>query len=896
MSATGIGNHKPSAVAAGEPPSGRRLGTLWFGWLAVMAIQTLLAALGLLAVGSDFIASPVWPAAGFAVAVTILYGYGVLPAVAAGSALASLAVDGTSLPLALWLGCAGAMGAGTGAYLVHRWVPRFGQPDADSGEVLRFQLATAVVGTAVAALLGATGITVGGDAPPALFGNTLLTWWLGDLTGVMTVAPFVLTWLQPHRRREALQRPRELLVFVAVTALVVATAFGLYAQLSVVASHIRPDFAVVPLLVWGALRFGLLGAATGGILVTAVATIATLGGAGPYAGGSLADMHALQFMVAVAMATALLLGITTTRKHYLHRQAADEAAFVRSIADNLPGAVFRRHMTPDGKVTYPYMAGQFAREFGLDWVGEAGEHDSAKEQSLELTGPELERLRRSAAEMEPFETELRFVHDDGSVGWARSMSRPHCEAGGVTWDGILLDVTREKEQHTRVEYLAHHDPLTGLLNRAGLHDLLEPALSRARRQDQFVALWLLDLDGFKGINDRYGHSVGDDLLKVAADRIRETMRVEDIKARLGGDEFVVVQTDVRDAAGVDAVCQRLAARLREPVELDDLTLRMSASIGIALFPTDGTTSDGLFIAADHAMYEAKARDNTPVFYSAKMGSDARERSDLTQALAAAIAQRKITVQYQPQVDMPSGEIIGCEALARWWHPGRGWIAPDRFVPLAEEKGLISGLDGVVFEQVLADQAAWQSERGLDLPVAVNLSGASLRDASNRDRLVSSLRASGIAPSRLELEFTESTLVHASDERVGQALCSLAALGVRLSADDFGTGYGSLTYLRSLPITRIKIDRSFVEGAPVCSGDREIVRALLQLARNLGLQVVAEGVATASQEATLKELGCRYAQGYYFARPMSGNHLLAFIAQREVPDSAGRAAPKPAYII
>lgn len=860
------------------------------GFLLVTAIQAGLCSLGYLLTTGAFGISPVWPAAGFGVAVAVVHGYRVLPALALGMTIADLA-HGNPLPVALWLGLVVAAGAGVGAELVRRFVPRLGQAHADAADTIRFLLAAGVVATCVTALLGTWGLHAFGGLAAAEIAPTAWTWWLGDAVGVVTVAPFVLATLTPVRRREALARPGEMLGLVALTGAVVAASFTPEAR--ALAPHVHVEFAVLPFLVWGALRFGLIGAATACLVMTAIATGATAIGLGPYGDGTIAQLHGLQFVLAVATATMLLLGITTSHKAHLRRQAQHESDFIRAIAENLPGAVFRRRLSADGYVSYPYMAGRFAREFGLD----AGATDYALAGDADTTPPPglryihgqdyqqlHQRLHRSAADLEPLEMELRFVRDDGEIRWARSISRPHRTAGGgVTWDGILLDVTAEKEQQAQAEYLARHDPLTGLLNRAGLHELIGPALSRARRQGHSVAVCLIDLDDFKEINDSRGHLAGDAVLRAVSERIRETMRLEDIKARLGGDEFIVIQTDVQDHGNAAHACRRLAERLHEPFELDGGPVRTGASMGVALFPDDVESEHALFVAADQAMYQAKRDDSGTVFYSAEMGTEVRARGELVHDLGSAIERRELEVYYQPQIHVPTGELSGVEALVRWRHPERGWISPGVFVPLAEERGLVGALDLLVLDQVLADVARWEQTHGFEFPVAVNLSGASLRDDAHRDRLARVIQDSGVPTARLELELTETTLVHAADQRVSDGLRALAALGVRFSADDFGTGYGSLTYLRALPITRIKIDRSFVQGAPSRTEDAEIVRALLQLAGNLGLQVIAEGVETRKELDTLNRLGCTYVQGFYFARPMPRDALVRFVHERGTLD-------------
>lgn len=856
--------------------------------LGVAAVEAILVWLGLRQGEGPFSISPIWPAAGFAIAATFRFGYRVMPAIAAGECIAS-ALHGIPLVVVIpFAVIAGATG-GLGAWLLHRWTPMLGRAGGDARDAVTFLLLAGGLTTAISAALGTGGLILLGDLPGSAAGVTFHTWWLGDAVGVVVFAPFVLAWLSADRQRVVRARPVETAALVLGTLAAAVVAFGGGPFAAVV--PVQPAVAVLPFLVWGALRFGVIGAATCNVAVAVVITAAAVAGTGPYAAGDLAAARSLQFLIGVTSATTIVLGATASRRDYLQQAARQEAEFVRSIADNLPGAVFRRHLTPDDHLHYSYMTGRLASELGIgpgerttlldpeDWTPPArpGQIDPRDRASMRAA------LRRSAETLEPVQLDLRMLGREGTVRWGRSISRPkRTDDGGTVWDGILLDVTEEREQRARVEFLARHDPLTALLNRNGLHETLAPALSRAQRHGDRLAFCLLDLDGFKEINDSYGHAAGDAMLRAFAERIGSRTRLEDINARLGGDEFLVVHLESRDGGGdgVEVACRRLLNALSELVRHGRLALQPSVSMGVAIYPDDGASEDAVLAAADQALHVAKTRERgNLVFYSPDLETiRLHGRIQLGQDLGRAIEQGGLNVHYQPQVEVATGRITGVEALARWTHPLHGPVPPSEFVALAEHRGLAAALDLLVLRQALTDLAAWRAAGHDDLRLAVNLSGASVRDAYQRGQIADAVRDGDVPGDRLELELTESTLVQSPGERVGRALHELSAAGVRFAVDDFGTGYGSLTYLRTLPVARIKIDRSFVQGAPNETVDREIVRALIQLGANLGMDVIAEGIETTEHLETVRTLGGTDVQGYHFARPMPADELAAVLAR------------------
>ncbi len=421
------------------------------------------------------------------------------------------------------------------------------------------------------------------------------------------------------------------------------------------------------------------------------------------------------------------------------------------------------------------------------------------------------------------------------------------------------------EQHLR--RMAHEDDLTGLPNRARLQQRLRQAIALAQREQHVLAVLFIDLDNFKTINDTLGHEVGDALLMDVSQRLLDCLRDIDTIARLGGDEFAALLENI-DALQVNTVCERIVTALSQPFQCLGHELYVSASIGISQFPGDGDDSTSLLRAADAAMYRAKELGKNQFQYFAQDIKQALQR-DLTLLthLRRAIAQRQLGVHYQPKIRIADGALIGAEALVRWTDAELGPISPAEFIPLAERSGIVAGIGELVLMRTIADIVAWR-EAGLVVPpIAINVSPSQLRGSGFAGWLSDSLARCGLAPASIIIELTEGTLMERGEAGL-QVLAELTGLGFKISIDDFGTGYSSLSYLKRMPISELKIDRSFVNGIADHADDRAIASAILSLARTLGLAVVAEGVETEQQLQALRVLGCGAAQGWLFHKPMA----------------------------
>lgn len=438
--------------------------------------------------------------------------------------------------------------------------------------------------------------------------------------------------------------------------------------------------------------------------------------------------------------------------------------------------------------------------------------------------------------------------------------------------GVFSDITKAKESQEKLDHLAHHDPLTALPNRLLFHDRLQHALLRAARDGEQLALLFIDLDRFKNVNDTLGHHIGDELLKQVAKALQDRLREGDTLARLGGDEFIVLLEDIENQYGASQVAEKLVQMFEEPFMVAGHELFVTCSVGISLFPDDAADLNMLIRNADVAMYQAKARGrNGFSFYAPSMTGEGVERLRLETFLRRSIEKDEIFLNYQPQVEIDTGRLVGVEALVRWNHPELGLIPPIRFIPLAEDTGFINQLGKWVLHEACRQMVRWQ-DAGLHVPkIAVNLSAKQFERGSIVNMVADILRDTGLEPQRLQLEVTESVIMNTGDAMV--FINDLHSIGVALAIDDFGTGYSSLAYLKQLPVQTLKIDRSFIKDISTDVNDEAIAIAIIQLGKSMNLSVIAEGVETEEQAAFLLRHGCNLAQGYFYSRPVAADDML-----------------------
>jgi diguanylate cyclase (GGDEF)-like protein len=556
--------------------------------------------------------------------------------------------------------------------------------------------------------------------------------------------------------------------------------------------------------------------------------------------------------VGVALVAFIILSISFAMVLFdrrLARGVIEEAQRLRAFAD----AAIEGLVVVDGDRIVDANR-SFLKLAGYPSLADAPTSARALLPALEL--PALSTAADAAA------TEAELVTAGGETCDVEVLLRPLSWRGAALHVLALRDISERKESAARIAHLAYHDALTGLPNRAVFADHLARAVAAATASSEPLAVLCVDLDGFKAVNDVFGHPIGDELLVEAAQRLRAAVRGNELVARLGGDEFAVVQQGAGQPHHAGLLAERLVAALEAPFALADRTVRVSCSVGVALYPADAAAPMDLIKNADLALYRAKAAGRGQTrFYEAAMDEELRQRRRLEADLKGAIDNRELAVHYQPIADLETGGIIGFEALLRWTHAERGAVGPDTFIPVAEECGFIVPLGEWVLREACAEAAQWHPP----LKLSVNLSPAQFAHDGFTASVERILAETGLAPTRLDFEVTEGLFIREPEQAL-TVLRELKALGVQISMDDFGTGYSSLSYFRIFPFDKVKIDRSFVHDMMESPQARAIVRSVIGLGRGLGVPIVAEGVETSAQLDALRAEGCDQVQGYLISRP------------------------------
>jgi diguanylate cyclase (GGDEF)-like protein/PAS domain S-box-containing protein len=500
-----------------------------------------------------------------------------------------------------------------------------------------------------------------------------------------------------------------------------------------------------------------------------------------------------------------------------------------------------------------------------------------------------DEYRHAYSAHEPLNHEYRMVHEDGSVRWVLEQAYPIDDEHGDPWliQGVIFDITERKRAEEQVAFLAYHDKLTGLPNRALFEEMLEAAIARARRHDLGVGVIYLDLDNFKLVNDSLGHHAGDELLKQLADRLRGCTRETDLVARQGGDEFLLLLADLERGVGpvpgtevgllvAESVAERVHEALQAPFDLGGVEFFTSASVGVSLFPQDATDATSLLKNADTAMYQSKKAEPGGSVVFSSGGDDAVARLSLTTRLRRAVEHQHWVLHWQPVVDLADGSVTGLEALIRWRDPTGGIVAPGEFIPIAEELGLIEAIGDWVLDELARQRKEWERQ-GIEVRVGFNLSPRQLWSGHLAEKVMEKLSAAQVDPKDVVVEITESTAM-ADPDRTQRVLSDLHAWGLTLAIDDFGTGYSSLARLKHLPVDILKIDRSFIHGVDRDPDSGRMVEAMVQLAHGLGMTPLAEGIETPGELTFLRRIGCPRGQGFLFARPQPAEKIPALLAR------------------
>ena len=562
------------------------------------------------------------------------------------------------------------------------------------------------------------------------------------------------------------------------------------------------------------------------------------------------------------------------------RKLMEEALLLseRAIEASVNPIIITGHPAAGAKIVYVNPA--FERVTGYPRHEAVGRNCNFL-QGKDRNQADLDKIRLALREGKDCNVLLRNYRKDGTLFWNDLYITPVRDraSGEVThFVGVQHDVTQTRRYAEELEHQANHDALTGLANRSLLHDRIDQALVHAQRHGRLVMVAFVDLDDFKLINDSLGHSAGDRLLQIIAQRLQSCVRKGDTVARLGGDEFVLILSDQGVEDSQHGMMERVIAAVSEPCEIEGQELRVTCSIGISVYPHDATDAEALLRMADAAMYRAKdvGRNNFQ-FHTKELTARVSDRLTLDAGLRRALDRGELFLNYQPQYDLKSGRVIGMEALIRWTHPERGVMQPGTFIALAEDNGLIVPIGAWVIHSACLQNRALQDAGVAPIKVAVNLSVRQFRQKGLVKAIGSILADIGLDARYLELELTESTVMHSADEVI-RTLWELEHMGVQLSVDDFGTGYSSLSYLKRFPVHRLKIDKSFVRDIGSDPDDTAIVQSIIALGHALKMKIVGEGVETPEQLAFLTASGCDEAQGYYFGRPMPFEDILALLKQ------------------
>ena len=843
------------------------------GVLAVLTVVYFAAGkLGLSLAIVNSSTSPVWPATGIALAALLVLGYRAWPAIFLGAFLVNVTNTG-HVPTSIAIGFGNAAEALAGAFLVDRFA-RGRHAFERARDIFKFTLLAALASTTISATVGVTSLVLGGFAAAADFGAVWTTWWLGDAAGALVVAPALLLWSSWLRTAWKKRQIAEGVVLALALVLVAGFVFG---GLSPSATKNYPlEFLCLPLLVWAAFRFSPREAATASLLIAAIATWGTLSGLGPFTRSTPNESLLLlqAFLGVITITTTALAAVVAER-----RRVQESLSLLESAVDNAVEGILI--LKPDGNRGMPritFVNGGFTRITGLVPRAVLGETLSV----LPVVEDDLEAaaaLRRALYVGENFHRDgMRMRRADGTERTLelQLMAVPEGSPRPSHWIGILRDVTERVAHVAALEQQALYDFLTGLPNRMLLRDRLEQAIRNAGRENSPLALFVMDLDRFKEINDTFGHQFGDLLLKEFGQRLRGVLRTADTVARLGGDEFAVLLPAAGNAAGAAVMAEKILEALERPFVIEGQSLEVSASIGIALCPQDGDDWTTLLRCADVAMYAAKQSSEGYVVYSASDDTYGESGFTLMRELRAGVDGKQLHLDYQPQVRMRDGRIGTVEALVRWRHPRRGVLLPGQFLPAAERTGTIKSVCEWALQKALEDCRGW-NDAGFPLHVAVNVSGRNLRDPLLIEKISRLLGSSRLSPASLKLEIEEGSVLSDPHGAV-VAMHRIQAAGVQLSIDDFGASGALLMSLRRLPVDEIKLAGAFVRDMVRDARDAAIVRCTIDLGHSLGRRVVAQDVQDAAAWQMLAEFGCDDAQGPYVGAAMAQPDLTRWLAQ------------------
>jgi len=809
-----------------------------------------------------------WPPSGIALAALLIFGVRIWPGVLLGALLGVMLFDNDSsfIP-AFEISIGNTLEGLLGVYLLRRF-PAF-NPSLVSVRDIFILLAVAAVSSLMGALNGPLWLVLNGAIPWAAYAASALYWWMGDVLGIVLFTPLLLAWV---RHKPLPRTPAVLREEAAYFAILLLFSLAVLSDAgeSLFDARIGP-FVLLPVIIWSALRFNMRMTMLGVALVFFFTMVGMVRGIGAFAPVTVESIREAWIYNLIMAVTSLIVTVTSYQRGLIQRS-------LRASQENLNRA---QSLAKIGSWTLVMpshslmWSDELYRMFGVR-IGTPVSYEIF----LGCVHPDdraaVDAAWQSALRNKPYRIEHRVVVD-GQIKWVRERAQMHFDENGhfLSAIGTTQDVTQRKLAESNMHRLAFFDVLTGLPNRTLLRDRMEQMLAAAHRDRHKFALLVLDLDRFKYVNDSMGHPVGDKLLQAVSQQMLKCVREGDTVARIGGDEFVMLLRET-DADGAAHMADKLLRLLSVPYDVDGVQITPHASIGISIYPDNAQDIDTLLKTADVAMYRAKDEGrNNFQFFAPEMNAHANQLFAMEKDLRLALQRNEFALHYQPLVDVVSGAVCGAEALLRWNHPQRGFVSPAEFIPVAEETGQILPIGEWVLRTACAQLAAWRREGLAVFPLAVNLSIRQLRQANLVQVIAQVLEENGLSSSDLELELTEGIML--GDTQMTRAfLTQINERGIGLSIDDFGTGYSSLSYLKNLPVDKLKIDRSFVRDIATDANDAAIAHAIITLAHQFDLRVVAEGAETLEQVEFLRTRGCDEIQGYYYSRPLCSDDFVRYV--------------------
>lgn len=813
-----------------------------------------------------------WIPGGLALAALLVWGWKYWPAVFLGAIAAGLMVN-DPLAVSVFIAIGNTLETLFAVWLFHKFLGE--KLSLKQPRDFLYLTLIAIASSVVSALIGPLTLLAAGYINSQVTTSNILHWWQADTLGILLGTPLFLIWRSfPHDWFSG----KGLVETVALIVLTLLIGQVVFLNSTPVSANIALGYWIFPIVVWGAVRRGQHGAS----LVICITAVLALFGATQGKGLFATDMAetGLQnfwFYMLVLTFVGIALAIFVESRIRAKDALKDAETKLKTILNTIPDLVWFK----DADGVYLACNPRFESFVGKkehEIIGMTDYDFFDKEQADSFRQHDISAIEKGG--MSANEEVIIFASDRHQEILETTKTPVYDHSGNLMGVlGIGHDITKRKQALAEIQNYANYDQLTQLPNRRLFHDRLEQEIKRAQRELYLIALFFIDLDRFKEVNDTLGHEVGDQLLVEAAARIRLCVRDYDTVARLGGDEFTVVLSELHNISDIGRIAQDIIDKLSEPFILSDREVYISASIGIAIYPDDASSVDDLIKHADQTMYVAKSDGRSCFrFFINTMQVAAERRMRLGNDLRNALDDKQLKVYYQPIVELATGNIHKAEALLRWQHPKLGYIDPAEFIPIAEDNGTIREIGDWVFTQSVMQVKSLSSAYGLDFQISVNKSPVQfMRDDRDHDYWIKELETMGLPGSAIVVEITERLLIN-NDTKINKKLRAFHEAGMQVSIDDFGTGYSSLAYLIRFDIDYLKIDSSFISNLSPEAAEYALCEAIVVMAHKLGVKVIAEGVETEQQRDLLMKIGCDYGQGYLFSRPLPAEKLEQMLLQ------------------